>query len=670
MLPRLRQLPPQAGALARAVAVLGSGAELRRVADLAGLDPDTAVETVDALVAAELLAPGRPLSFTHPLVGDAIAGAMSAAERHRGHLRAARCLADEGAGAERVAAHLLAVERLGDPWVVARLRAAAAAAVAKAAAGAAVTYLRRAVVEPAPCTDLPELLVDLGTAQLSAGDGDGNRTLRAAWESATDPVAAGRVALAVSRVWRSGGSYRPAEEVVTAAVVALGATEPDLVAELQTELALAERVGSAPGWPTAARVRELVARADARGDGLKALLLRQAALSPLRDPDVGPAATALAAEVLARASLVDLDDVGAFYTNALVLFVNDRPDTVLPAVTALVDAARRRGRVLEVGIATTLRAQALYQLGRVREAEEDARLVDRLVAGGGPQKPQTHAFAGHLQEIRRHPTSWLLHCLVERGLPAEGDAALSAAGVPVTSASLLVARARLRLLQDRPADALADLEECGHRLVRRRVMHPNFVPWQPWSAVALLRLGREDEARARVADALTAARRFRSVRAEGVALWASGLVERSADVLAEAVDVLRRVPAPLEQARALVDLGAALRRANHRADARAPLEAALQLAHECGADATAATATLELAAAGVHVRRPAVTGPNALTPAERRIAERAATGATNREIAQELFVTPKTVENHLSNAYRKLGVTGRAGLPAALQTAT
>ncbi|MGH3925422.1 MAG: helix-turn-helix transcriptional regulator, partial [Pseudonocardiaceae bacterium] len=129
---------------------------------------------------------------------------------------------------------------------------------------------------------------------------------------------------------------------------------------------------------------------------------------------------------------------------------------------------------------------------------------------------------------------------------------------------------------------------------------------------------------------------------------------------------LRQVPAPLERARALIDLGAALRRSNRRADARAPLEEGLQLAHDRGADALVETATVELAATGVYLRRPAVTGPDALTPTERRIAERASGGASNRDIAQALFVTPKTVENHLGNAYRKLGVNGRGELAHAL----
>jgi DNA-binding CsgD family transcriptional regulator len=201
-------------------------------------------------------------------------------------------------------------------------------------------------------------------------------------------------------------------------------------------------------------------------------------------------------------------------------------------------------------------------------------------------------------------------------------------------------------------------------------VHPNHLAWQAWSVVALVGLGREDEARAEAAAALRVTREFGSARAEGLALWASGLVEHSADLLAEAVGVLGRVAAPVERARALVDLGGAVRRANRRVEARVPLTEGLQLARECGADALVAAATVELAATGMHLRRPAVAGPEALTPTERRIAERAAGGASNRDIAQALFITPKTVENHLGSAYRKLGVAGRGELATALASAS
>ena len=123
----------------------------------------------------------------------------------------------------------------------------------------------------------------------------------------------------------------------------------------------------------------------------------------------------------------------------------------------------------------------------------------------------------------------------------------------------------------------------------------------------------------------------------------------------------------LERARAHVALGAALRRAGRPVEARAPLRLALDLAHRCGAKSLEEEALAELRAAGARPRRPRTTGARALTPGERRVAELAATGRMNREIAETLFVTLATVEFHLRNAYRKLGIASRAELGKALR---
>jgi DNA-binding CsgD family transcriptional regulator len=136
--------------------------------------------------------------------------------------------------------------------------------------------------------------------------------------------------------------------------------------------------------------------------------------------------------------------------------------------------------------------------------------------------------------------------------------------------------------------------------------------------------------------------------------------------LREAVTLLERSPARLELARALVDLGAALRRAGHRADARSPLRTGYDLARECGAEGLAEDARRELAASGVRIRRARLTGAESLTPSERRIADMAADGKSNAEIAQALFVTVKTVEMHLTHIYRKLEISGRGDLGRAL----
>ena len=157
-------------------------------------------------------------------------------------------------------------------------------------------------------------------------------------------------------------------------------------------------------------------------------------------------------------------------------------------------------------------------------------------------------------------------------------------------------------------------------------------------------------------------------RTLGVALTVRGSVERprARFWLAQAVEVLETTPARLDLARALVQQGTALRVGGRRVDAREPLRRGLDLADRCGATALAARARGELVAAGGRPRRTRRSGADALTPSERRVAELVASGMSNREAAEALFVTKKAIEFHLGNVYRKLSVRSRAELGAAL----
>ena len=151
-----------------------------------------------------------------------------------------------------------------------------------------------------------------------------------------------------------------------------------------------------------------------------------------------------------------------------------------------------------------------------------------------------------------------------------------------------------------------------------------------------------------------------------------GRLERDAGLarLEEAVAVLEGSPARLEHAKALAALGTALRHARRPTEAREPLRGALELAEACGAPRARrarAHGALRRRRAAPHGRARAASRP--LTATERRVADLAAGGETNRDIAQALFVTPKTVEVHLTNAYRKLGIRSRRELAGALRIA-
>ena len=195
------------------------------------------------------------------------------------------------------------------------------------------------------------------------------------------------------------------------------------------------------------------------------------------------------------------------------------------------------------------------------------------------------------------------------------------------------------------------------------------VDWVPCAASALAQLGRDREARALADRELAAARRFGERRRFGVALSTCGQLDRGPQGrawLCQAVERLECSPARLEYARALVNLGSGLRRRGEREDARAPLSEGLDIAYACGSVALADRARAELFAAGARPRRDAASGAAALTPAELRTARMAADGLSNRDIAQALFISMKTVETHLSHAYGKLGITGREQLQPAL----
>jgi DNA-binding CsgD family transcriptional regulator len=197
----------------------------------------------------------------------------------------------------------------------------------------------------------------------------------------------------------------------------------------------------------------------------------------------------------------------------------------------------------------------------------------------------------------------------------------------------------------------------------------SYPSWRSLAAQAQFALGRSDEALELMREDVRLARSWGAPRCLGRALRILGTLEGAKvgfEHLCEAVSLLESSPAQLEHAHALTDLGSALRRANHRQEAREPLRRALELAHQCGAAPLAERAHEELLATGARPRRRALSGVDALTPSERRITAMAADGLSNRQIAQDLFLTPRTVEFHLSNAFRKLDISARTQLQGAL----
>jgi DNA-binding CsgD family transcriptional regulator len=374
-------------------------------------------------------------------------------------------------------------------------------------------------------------------------------------------------------------------------------------------------------------------------------------------------AVPLARRALAGGALVRAAEMSsvAFVPPCMVLAMADLDDALAIYDDALTEA-HRRGSIITSATTKTYRAQAYVFRGDLAEAEGREAFAAAEAWG------TTSRASVYLAAI-------LAEALMERGKLGDARAALnrSALGESLPEDARLLflpnIRARLRMLNGDLVGGLEDMVDTGRHSDALGGRNPAFMAWRSPAALALLQLGDRDEARRLAAEELELARTWGAPRALGAALRAAGLAEGGEcglGLLEEAVEVLTNSPAKLEHAKARTELGAALRRANRRSEAREQLRRAAELATICGARPLAARANTELQATGARPRRIALSGVESLTPSERRVARMAAEGPTNREIAQALFVTPKTVEIQLSSVYRKLGISSRAQLPTAL----
>lgn len=647
---RLSRLPADAAALGRAVAVLGDGVELSHASALAGLDPREASMAADVLTRAQILQARRPLEFVHPVVRESIQADLLPGERARAHTEAARILHDGNARPEQVAAQLLVSELGAHPWAVEVLRQAAEQARARAAPTTAITYLRRALGESGSGSERSALLRALAASELLAGrEPEAIAHLRTALEATSDDRQRARIALKLGRVltWCS----QPAQAVAELELAATRYPHGDTALELQAELIASARTYLS----TAARATPWLARHDLgalRGDtaGERMLL---AVLAVQRACAGEPLVPALDAAWRALA------EPRALYHAAVVLTLCEDYDRLERHITAALRHAMTLGSVPEFIAGSSYRAWVRYRRGELDGAESDARGALAAAADHGRHLMQPAAGA------------MLVEVLVERDALDEAERIVSAAAGwseidSIWRSAWLLSRGRLRLAQDRLPEAIADALRCGEQVEAFGYRNPALLPWRATAAQAMLRRGDASEARTLAAEDVRLAERFGAPRALGLALRVHGLACAGAEGLAlleRAVEVLERSPAPLEHAWALGDLGAMLRRSGARSESRAPLRRAHELAEAANATALVVRTREELTASGVRLR---TSRSDALTPSERRICELAADGRSNRAIAQGLFLSLKTVEMHLSHAYRKLGISTRAQLPAAL----
>jgi DNA-binding CsgD family transcriptional regulator len=655
VLHRLERLGPQATQLARAVAVLGEAADLRLAALAAELDEAEARGVADRLVEAEVLAPSQRLAFVHPVVRAAIYDDLLPGERADRHAEAAALLAAEGADVERVAAHLLQAAPAGDAGRVATLRAAAANAAERGAPGAAAAYLRRALAEPPPEGERAELLCDLGRWEMARQEfAVAEEHLLAALAEPADPPVRARTATWLARYAVATGQAAAAAAAIEGLPDELEAADPQLALEVEAELTLL----CMNHLPLRERVPEQLERLRARAAGderYERVATVQAAVERLVQ---GEPAAAVAADVDEAMSAGPLAMMPANYLAIMSLRQAGRYDASRRWLELALAAARAQGLPGQLAVVHAELAALALARGAVSDADLEAHAGLELIGEHHFMLPRLAAVA--------------IEAAIERGdlEAAEEDARRGAAEGERERLFIdeyLTARGRLRIARGEVREGLADLVRVGELHAAYGMRRPT--DWRPHAALALAALGEEDRARELAREQLEAARAFGLERTLGLALRAAGRVTGSDEGLAlleEAVEVLEPSPARLELAHARADLGSELVRRRRRRDGREHLRAAVEEATRCGATALAERARGELGAGGGRRARLEVSGVSALTPAERRVCELAAGESTNREIAQTLFVTEKTVELHLTSAYRKLGIRSRFQLAGAL----
>lgn len=652
---RLGRLADPAPRLAVAAALLGDGAVLRHAAALADMAPAAAEPAADALVGASILASVHPLRFAHPIVRTAIEADVPPARRAAAHRRAALLLKADDDPRERVVAHLLRAAPAGDQWAVGELHEAAREAFATGAPEIAARHLRRALAEP-PATGASGLLGELSAAEFAIGAyarsaQSARRAIDAAPERAVRAAIRHTQAYALIAVEGATAALRCLEQGIEEA----GEEDPQLALLLEGELALQASLSDVahPMLERLGRHRGLAGETYA-----ERFVLGILALDAVRRDDAATART-LALRALAGGRLLTEGTARtmAYYTSICALLAAEALDEAREAIEAgaaeVVESGLQYGYP---GVCWT-RGMLAFAEGRLMAAEADMRACVQHAM------PTFHGGA----------VASLALVLLEQGDLAAAHGELEQAGLLTDERPLYLwgpyVRGLVRLARGEAAAALADLQDVG----RHADQVGGFAAGLPWGAhVALAQLALGDRAAAEraAAEELARAQRLGTPRRVGIALHAGGRVasgrERVAR-LADAVDALQASPAVLDLAKARCDLGIALLRDGHRRDGRRLLEIAHDGARVCGARGLARTTHDELRVAGARPRRLTFSGVEALTASERRVAELAADGLSNKEIAQTLFVTPKTVENQLGRAYVKLGVGSRHALRDALR---
>ncbi len=655
---RVRRVSPEAVPLASAIALAGPGQPLALALELAEIEPGRGAELARELVRIDVLAADDPPEFAHPVIRQSLYSDLSSARRASMHAFAAEWLEARGAPLDVIAGHLSLLPAAGASNVAMRVRAAGLEALARGDADTAVVRLRRSLAEGSGEPERAELIFDLARALAALRDPECVPLLQEAFALAPSERRR-EVAAVAGEVLAAAGLWEVAWEMTETARG--DATGPLLADNLEAAYAVM-RANDPMHWQSFVadwdRLSTLVVEETWGARAIATVLACKAA-----EAGRPPAEVRRFGDAALRDDVLTANPGGGNWATfqliqALIAIEDYEATTAFAKRVAA--AGRRSGSVLATGTAAAAELWVLARRGDLVGAEARARDLVALAMETG--MALWLASMAHVTQdlLAERPSTEDLRAVVEAFEPPPAFRQTRGA------AFLFESRGRVALALGNRSAAVVHLRSV-QEINRPLSIGPALSPWRSQLALALS-AEEPDEAAALVAEELRLTNGY--PRARAVALRARGVISGDLDALRESVAVLRDTEAKLELAYSHFELGARLRRLQQLPEARDQLSDAVEGARRCGADRLLARAQDELSAAGARPRRAARTGREALTPRELRVAELAAAGRSNPEIAQDLYVSLKTVETHLSSAYAKLGVSGqgaRRALAAALE---
>ncbi|MEV6716745.1 BREX system ATP-binding domain-containing protein [Lentzea sp. NPDC051208] len=676
LLARLNRQSPELVELAKAIAVV-EPADLTLLTAVMDISNGEAADRVQQLEGMGVLTPEGELTFAHRVIKNTIESAIGYREREELHAEAARFLHHTRAPALLVARHVLRTpSRLG-AWAVQALRTAADTVIAEGDARFGAQLLARALDEELSVTQRKDLLLRLGLAETYFDPRMAVVHLEEGMIGLDDPEEILAAACQLAEILYFDGAYDSASEVLHRTITEIGPKIPAAVDVVR----LLERITVPSRDPRAVQVdlrrfdEQEWRRGDEHGRRLAGLIAED---TSNRGVDLAQCRKAALA-ALSGGTTAILQHPQRMFGVLNALLRADEAELAVRHCDEILLEAHRQGLTLIVLLGHSLRSRAHHHRGSFTEAAADAELA--LSAARTAKLPADHL--GHVYAV----DAWVRAQLALGHLDAT-EKALQPFGrsreLPLSwhHTALLHARGALRMELGDCEGALADQLECGERFLAWGRGSPAVRPWRSFAALAHFRLGQPKPALDLALQELKLAREWGAPTVIGRALLTVGIVTGGAAAapwLNEADSVLRRSSARMLRAQVLLELAATRWEKGQREAARQHLAEAKALGQQCGVIVEPGKRLAGSTSDGrprtpvphpvepTHVVPPAPRlGALALTPHECRVATLVLEGNSNDEVGHKLNVSRRTVEFHLTNIYRKLGVRRRTQLSSAL----